>query len=387
MGSDPRPGGRGAPGGPIGSRPLTSALDFPACPDDGTAAHPLAPRRPHRGSRPGVSLSASVLIGILGCGRAAERLHLPALAGIRDARLTAAYDPGPERRELIARAAPGCRPFESAAALLAARLVDAVIVSSPPDTHADLAVQALRAGVPVLVDAPLAPTLDEAAWIRGEERASGAAVMVGFNRRWWAPAVDLRHLLSAGLEDASASADTLLVTDRVRSGEPGSADALHDLVVHHLDLLRFLMDRELATVRAQRDAAGLLTLEMTFHGGGTAACRAGFGERAEESVTVTTDGRRHAIRGGSSRHTPAEGVLRRSLDGLDEVRRRLGGQGDSLGATYARQLRGFISFVRGEAPPIPGTVDGIAAVQAVEAARLSLEHAGGTIEVPPTPDG
>ena len=48
------------------------------------------------------------------------------------------------------------------------------------------------------------------------------------------------------------------------------------------------MDREFATIRAQRDAAGLLTLEMTFHGGGTAVCRAGFGERAEESVTVTT---------------------------------------------------------------------------------------------------
>ncbi len=341
----------------------------------------------HRGSRPGVSLSAAVLLGILGCGRAAERLHLPALAGITDARLTAAYDPGPERRDLIARAAPGCRPFDSAAGLLAARVVDAVIVSSPPDTHAELTVQALRAGVPVLVDPPLAPSLDEAAWIRGEERASGVAAMVGFNRRWWAPAVALQHHLSAGVEDAAASAETLLVSDRIRGGESGSADALHDLVVHHLDLLRFLMDRELATIQAQRDAAGLLTLEMTFHGGGSAVCRAGFGERAEESVIVTTGGRRYAIRGGSSRHTPAEGVLRRSLDGLDDARRRLGGHGDSLGGTYARQLRGFVSFVRGEAPPIPGTVDGIAAVQAVEAARLSLEHAGSAIEVPPTPDG
>jgi predicted dehydrogenase len=339
----------------------------------------------HRGSRPGVSLSAAVLLGILGCGRAAERLHLPALAAITDARLTAAYDPGPERRDLIARAAPGCRPFDSAAALLAARVVDAVIVSSPPDTHADLTVQALRAGVPVLVDPPLAPSLDEAGWIRGEERASGVAAMVGFNRRWWAPAVALRHHLSAGLEDAAASAETLLVTDRVRGAESGSADALHDLVVHHLDLLRFLMDRELATLQVQRDGAGLLTLEMTFHGGGSATCRAGFGEGHEETVTVTAGGHRYAIRVGSSRHTPAEGVLRRSLDRLDYARRRLGGAQESLASTYERQLRGFVSFVRGEAPPSPGTVDGIAAVQAVAAARLSLEHGGVEVAVPATP--
>jgi predicted dehydrogenase len=328
---------------------------------------------------------AAVLIGILGCGRAAERLHLPALKRIGTARLTAAYDPGPERRELIARAAPGCRPFASAEALLAARVVDAVIVASPPETHADLAVQSLRAGVPVLVEAPLAPSLDDAAWIRGEERASGTPVMVGFNRRWWVPAVALRQQLAAGQEDAGASADTVLVTDRLRGAESGAADALHDLVVHHLDLLRFLLDRELATIQAQRDATGLLTLEMTFHGGGTALCKAGFGERAEESVTVSTGGRRYVVRAGSDRHSPGAGSLRQALDRLDRARRRAAGRRDSLSETFERQLRGFIALVQGEARPAPGTVDGIAAVQAVEAARLSLEHAGAPIDVPPTP--
>ena len=47
---------------------------------------------------------------------------------------------------------------------------------------------------------------------------------------------------------------------------------------------------------AQQDAAGLLTLAMTFQGGGTATCRARFGEEAEESVSVTTGGERYVIR-------------------------------------------------------------------------------------------
>jgi predicted dehydrogenase len=330
-------------------------------------------------------VSAAVLVGILGCGRAAERLHLPALARIPGARLTAAYDPGPERRDLIARAAPGCRPFESAQALLSARVVDAVIVASPAETHAELTVLALQSGIPALVDAPLTPTIDEAAWLRGEERAAGAAAVVGFNRRWWPPAMALRSRLAEGADDAGASADALLISDRHRGAEPGSVDALHDLVVHHLDLLRYLMDREFATMRAQRDAAGVLALEMTFLGGGSAVCRAGFGEQPEESVTVVTGGRRYVLRAGSDRHSPAEGAARRALDAVDSVRRRVKRQADSLAGSYERQLRGFLAVVRGEARPNPGTVDGIAAVQAVEAARLSLDNGGTDIEVPPTP--
>jgi myo-inositol 2-dehydrogenase/D-chiro-inositol 1-dehydrogenase len=330
-------------------------------------------------------VSAAVLVGILGCGRAAERLHLPALARIPDARLTAAYDPGPERRELIARAAPGCRAFDSAEALLAARVVDAVIVASPPETHAELTVQALQAGTPALIDPPLTPSLDEAAWLRAEERKAKVPAMMGFNRRWWAPAEALRHKLGLAPEDAGATAETLLVSDRARGGDTGAADALHDRLVHHLDLLRFLMDREFAALTAQQDAGGLLTLAMTFQGGGTATCRARFGEEAEESVSVTTGGERFVIRAGSDRHSPPDGRGRLMWDAADAIRRRLRGGRDSLTESYERQLRGFIAVVRGDAPANPSTIDGVAAVQAVEAARLSLAHGGNEIVVPAAP--
>jgi len=56
-------------------------------------------------------MSAAVLIGLLGFGRAAERLHVPAILGTSGARLVAASDPVAERRQLIARASPGCRAF------------------------------------------------------------------------------------------------------------------------------------------------------------------------------------------------------------------------------------------------------------------------------------
>src|SRR6478735_8084694 len=101
----------------------------------------------------------AVLLGFLGCERSAERFHLPAIARLTNARLTAAYDARPEQRQRIARMAPGCRNFDTPEALLAARVVDAVIVASPQDSQASLAVMALGAGVPVLIEPPLAASL------------------------------------------------------------------------------------------------------------------------------------------------------------------------------------------------------------------------------------
>jgi myo-inositol 2-dehydrogenase/D-chiro-inositol 1-dehydrogenase len=331
-------------------------------------------------------MSGAVLIGILGCGRAAERLHIPALARLPDARLTAAYDPLPERRDLVARAAPGCRAFASAEALLAARVVDAVIVASPPETHAELAILTLQAGLPVLVEKPLAPSLEEASWVRAEERAARVPVMVGFNRRWWDPAEALRRTLARAEEDAAASVETTIVSDLDGWGAvAGPLDPLDDLAVHHFDLLRYLLDREIATVRAHRDAAREISLEMTFHGGGSARCRAGFGGRSEERLAIGANGRGYAIRAGSERHWPAGGPIRGAVDLADTVRRRLLGRRGSLTRSYERQMVAFVAAVRGNAPASPGTTDGIAALQATEAARLSLEHGGAEVEVPHTP--
>jgi predicted dehydrogenase len=331
-------------------------------------------------------MSGAVLIGILGCGRAAERLHLPALARLPDARLTAAYDPLADRRDLLARAAPGCRAFASPEALLAARVVDAIIVASPPETHAELAILSLQAGLPVLVEKPLAPTLEEATWVRAEERAARVPVMVGFNRRWWDPAKALRRTLALAEDDAEVSVETTIMSDLDGWGAvAGPLDPLDDLAVHHFDLLRYLLDREISTVRARRDAAREISLELTFHGGGSARCRAGFGGRSEERVEIGSNGHGYTIRAGSERHSPANGPVRGALDLTDSVRRRVLRRRGSLTRSYERQMVAFVAAVRGSAPASPGTTDGIAALQATEAARLSLEHGGAEMKVPPTP--
>lgn len=333
-------------------------------------------------------MSAAVLIGLLGCGRAAERLHVPAILETRGARLVAASDPVAERRQLIARAAPGCRAFATPEELFAARGVDAVIVASPPDTHATLAGLALRAGLPALVETPLATSLEDALWLTELERKIRQPLMVGFNRRWWEPAQAARGAL-ARAGDTPTTVETLIVEAPDAGPAPtGTADPLEDLAVHHLYLLPYLLDHVIATVRAHRFGTQEVELLLRFGGGGAARCVAGFGPRRQERVAIATGSRRVTLERSSSRIRPASGPVRGALDLAGAVRRRVFGGSGSLARSYQRQLRAFLECVRtgrGGLVVSPGTVDGIAAMLAVQAARESLERHGAEIPVLPLP--
>ena len=322
-------------------------------------------------------MSGAVLLGLLGCGRAAERHHVPAIARLTNARLTAAYDPLAERRLLVARSAPGCRPFDSAEALLEARVVDAVLIASSVDMHGSLAVKALGAGLPVLIEPPLAATLEEAEWIREAERIVRLPVMVGFNRRWWWPAERLRRAL-AGAQEGELEIDSVIMT------EAADADPLEALTAH-LDLVRHLADREIATVSARRDPSEEVQAQVTLYGGGHAVCRAGPGGRPDERITIRTGSRGYQVRSGSERFWPPGGAGRWALDLVDSARCRMLGSRDGLARSYEDQLDAFIGIEQAHGNASPGTTDGLAVQLAVESVRRSLAAGGIEVAVPATP--
>lgn len=323
------------------------------------------------------TLSGAVLLGLLGCGPTAERYYVPAIARLTNARLTAAYDELPERSRRLARSAPGCRAFDSAEALLQARVADAVLIASPLQSHASLAVMALGAGLPVLVDPPLAGSLEEADWIREAERAVRLSVMVGFNRRWWEPVERLRRALAGGEGGAPAVDSTIVI--EMRDPDPFVALAAH------LDLVRHVVDREVASVSGRREAPGEIEAQFEFHGGGAALCHARPGDRLDERITVRASHRTYEIRRGSERCWPATGPARRALDLADAASRRMRGSRDSLARSYEAQLGAFVRGVQSRALGTPGTTDGTAALLAIDALRRSLEAGGVEVAVPATP--
>ena len=127
-------------------------------------------------------MSEPTKVGLIGCGRAAERYYLPALGRqAAKARLVAVADPRPERALLAASGLPGCLTFDSVETLLQEAEIDAVLVTSSPDTHVPITIKALQAGLSVLVEKPLGTSSEQVQDLEECTSRSRGIVMVGFN--------------------------------------------------------------------------------------------------------------------------------------------------------------------------------------------------------------
>lgn len=158
------------------------------------AAASLAPRV-GRGA-PRTAKDAPV-VGVIGAGQFARLVLLPALqaAGARIATVASA---GGVTSLHAARRFGAAEATTDVAHVLASPDVDAVLIATRHDSHADLVVRALEAGKHVFVEKPLA--IDAAGLERVAEahaRAGDRIVMVGFNRRFAPCAVQAKRLLAA----------------------------------------------------------------------------------------------------------------------------------------------------------------------------------------------
>ena len=116
-------------------------------------------------------------VAIVGAGRAGAELHLPAYLAMRGVRVVAVCDPQIERAAAVAASCPSARPFESLDDALAACRPGLVSVCTPPETHETVAKAAFASGASVLLEKPIAPTVDQAESIA--EAAERASVKLG----------------------------------------------------------------------------------------------------------------------------------------------------------------------------------------------------------------
>ena len=137
---------------------------------------------------------ARLRFGIVGCGAVVENYHLPALITRERIALEAVVDSSVERARAVAEK-PGARALTDYRELVG--MVDAALVAVPNDLHAAVTSDLLRAGVHVLVEKPLAPTVRECDLILAAEADSGSVLAVGLDFRF-APAIRLvKEMLDA----------------------------------------------------------------------------------------------------------------------------------------------------------------------------------------------
>jgi predicted dehydrogenase len=120
-------------------------------------------------------------LGMIGAGVMARR-HLDVLRSMEGISVTAVCDADPARANALA-AETGARSLPDCDAVLAAGNVDAVFVCTPPTAHAAPAIAAMRAGVPVYLEKPLARAIDDGEAIASAWASSGAVCAVGYQWR------------------------------------------------------------------------------------------------------------------------------------------------------------------------------------------------------------
>lgn len=198
-------------------------------------------------------------LGVVGLGRGFAMMGA-ALAAREDFVLVAGADPRPEARARLA-AEFGATGYASAAELYADPRVGAVYVATPHQNHAADVLAALAAGKPVLVEKPMALTLDDAAAMVEAARRRGLALLVGHSHSWDAPVAAARRLIASGEFGPVRAIHALNCTDFLyRPRRPEELDTargggvLFNQAPHQVDIVRLLAGGLARGVRAHAGA-------------------------------------------------------------------------------------------------------------------------------------
>jgi len=317
-----------------------------------------------------------VRIAVAGLGRVFERFHLPALLATPDADLVAVCDPDEERRVWARERLPGV-PVDADFGQLLEAGAEALLLLTPPATHADLAGAALRAGLHVLVEKPMALDRVEGMAMTDAARAGRRRLQIGFTRRFRQPYGRLKARLPSLDSHATVAFELSFPTagwgaDADRTG----GGVLDDVLPHQTDLLRWLLGASPSRARLAAHSDQRVECELEFPAGVVARCVAGHGAY-REWLAVSLAGTAFVASGSLFREGKSVAsawserlalVSDKAALAVARVLRTPNVTHRSFGA----QLRDFVAAVRGRAATGAGPADGLAAIAVAEACRRSL---------------
>ncbi|HET7560427.1 MAG TPA: Gfo/Idh/MocA family oxidoreductase [Limnochordia bacterium] len=123
-------------------------------------------------------MGEKVRIGVVGCGVVATAYYLPYISRMPDAELAAVCDLDPERTAACVRLFGAKAAFHDYDEMIERAELDAVFILTAPGTHARFAVRAAQAGKHLLIQKPMATTLEEMQAIADAVRAAGVQCLV-----------------------------------------------------------------------------------------------------------------------------------------------------------------------------------------------------------------
>ena len=260
--------------GPDGRRVQRNAV--PASSDGSSSPGPSTPSPRRRRDEP----MRVAVVGVGGMGRNHARVY----STMKGVDLVAVVDPDADRARDVA-GQYGCSPLSGIEGLPE---IDAVSIAAPSTAHADLGTHFLQQGVHCLVEKPLATSRDEALRLIGAAEGSGARLMVGHIERFNPAVRQLQEIIDPG--------DIVVVNARRMSSVSNriaDVDVVSDLMVHDLDIVRFLTDDAIREVTARgvdgpNGADHVTALLSLAHGGVASLTASRITQNKVRTLEVTT---------------------------------------------------------------------------------------------------
>jgi scyllo-inositol 2-dehydrogenase (NADP+) len=276
-------------------------------------------------------------VGLIGFGMAGRVFHAPVISRVPGMRLAAIVQP---HGDTAAAAYPAARVVRTVDELLADESIRLVVVATPNTSHANIAMQCLEAGRHVVVDKPLATTIEEAEAIEEVARRTGRVLSVFHNRRWDGDFLTLQKLADArtlgrivGFESRFERYRPTRRQNAWREQAGPGNGILFDLGPHLIDqalVLFGLPDAVTADVRTERDDAVVDdAFDVVLHYPGSRAA-------LHASMLASAPGPRFELRGTSGSYVKYH---------LDPQETRLGaGTGEPFWEQEPRERWGTLSM-------------------------------------------
>ena len=314
-----------------------------------------------------------------GAGRIGA-IHAENITRHPDARLHAIIDVNRTAAERLA--SRHAAMVATQASVLADPAIDAVVIASSTNTHADLVEAAARAGKAVFCEKPLDLDRRRAEACLAVVAECGVPLMLGFNRRFDPNFARLESQLRDG---RIGRVELLSITSRDPSPPPiayvrVSGGLFRDMMIHDFDMARWLLGEEPAEIFAAAsvlidpaigEAGDVDTAVVTLRAGSGALCQISNSRRAvygyDQRVEIL--GSKGALRAdnvalSTITFAGAEGIVSdKPLPFFPE----------RYAEAYRLELDHFIDALTRGSPPLPGGTDGIKALALADAALQSVQ--------------